>query len=158
ELIRRAFGRSVDVAISAAQDLAKPRHDRRVRVSQDLRSFVERYGAAHPGEVVRIGQPVSLEFDIQAVILELERRRRFPILLFESVQGSDIAVIANVMASRRGYAFAFGTDLGAMPMEYARRLKQYLKPVVLDDPPFGHTTLIGDQVDLGRLPIPTFFP
>jgi UbiD family decarboxylase len=127
-------------------------------VSQDLRSFVDRYAATYPGELIRISEPVSLEFDVQAIALELERRRRFPIVLFENVKGSDIPVIANVMASRRGYAFALGTELAAMPMEYARRLKQYCKPVVIDDPPFGDTTLTGERVDLRRLPIPTFFP
>ncbi|MBI4636831.1 MAG: UbiD family decarboxylase [Candidatus Rokubacteria bacterium] len=99
------------------------------------------------------------EFDLQAIALELERRRRFPILLFEKVVGHDIPVIANVMASRRVYAFALGTGQGEMPAEYARRLKQYVKPVVVDDPPFRRTLITGDRVDIRQLlPLPTYFP
>ena len=33
-----------------------------------------------------------------------------------------------------------------------------MKPVVVPDPPFRHTVLTGDAVDLARLPIPEYFP
>src|SRR5436309_3560390 len=41
---------------------------------QDLRSFVAAYERAHPGEVVRVTDRVSLEEDVMAVVLEYERR------------------------------------------------------------------------------------
>src|SRR5437899_6604206 len=66
----------------------------------DLRGFVAAYERAHPGEVVRVAEPVDLEHDIMAVVLEYERRRRYPILLFEKVRDHDIPVVANVVASR----------------------------------------------------------
>ncbi len=117
------------------------------------------YRTAYPGEVIRIADPVSVGFDIQAIVLELERRRRFPILFFEKVEGYDIPVIANVMASRRVYAFALGVAEREMPMEYARRLKQYVKPAVVEDAPFRHRVIEGDRVDLvNHLPVPTYFP
>ena len=56
-------------------------------MKQDLRSFVEEYGKTYPGEFIRVTEPVGLQFDLQAIVLELERRRRFPILLFENVHG-----------------------------------------------------------------------
>jgi len=125
---------------------------------QDLRSFVEEYGKRYPGELVRVTEPVDLRFDLQAIALELERRRRFPILLFENVVGHDIPVICNVMASRRAFAAALGVEEAQMPSEYSRRLTEYIKPVVVQDPPFRHTIMKGDRVDLSRLPIPTYFP
>jgi UbiD family decarboxylase len=127
-------------------------------MAQDLRSFVEAYGRAYPGELVRVTEPVSPELEIQAIALELERRRRFPIVLFEKIVGHDIPIIANVMASRRVFAFALGVAEAEMPFEYARRLKEYVKPVVVKDPPFHRTILTGDQVDLAKLPVPTYFP
>ncbi|MFQ5827598.1 MAG: UbiD family decarboxylase [Candidatus Methylomirabilia bacterium] len=126
---------------------------------QDLRSFAEDYGTAYPGEFIRVTEPVNLRFDLQAIALELERRRRFPILLFEKLEGYDISVISNVMASRRVYAHALGVAEPQMSATCAGRLKQHLKPVVVDDPPFRHTILTGDRVDLlGQLPIPTYYP
>ncbi len=125
---------------------------------QDLRAFVDAYAAAHPGEVVRVAQPVALEHDVMAVVLEYERRRRYPILLFENVADSDIPVVCNVVASRRALAFALGVSESGLAAEYARRLKEPIKPVVLADAPFRRRVLRGAELDLRRLPIPTYFP
>jgi len=125
--------------------------------SQDVRSFIAAYGQAHPGEVVRIAEPVSTEYDVMALVLEYERRRRYPILLFERVTGHEIPIVANVVASRRALAFALGTSERELAAEYARRIKERIKPVVAD-PPFRHRVLRGADVDLGKLPIPVYFP
>jgi 2,5-furandicarboxylate decarboxylase 1 len=125
---------------------------------QSLRYFVAAYEAASPAEVVRVSDAVSLEHDVMAVVLEYERRRRYPILLFEKVATSDIPIIANVVASRGALAFALGTTERGLAAEYARRIKEYVKPVVVPDPPFRARVLRGGDVDLGALPIPEYFP
>jgi UbiD family decarboxylase len=127
-------------------------------IPQDLRSFVAAYAEASPGEVIRVDAPVSLEYDVMAVVLEYERRRRYPILLFERVIGHEMPIIANVVASRRALAFALGAPEGALAATYARRIKEPIKPVAVSDPPFRYTVLIGDAVDLTALPIPVYFP
>jgi 2,5-furandicarboxylate decarboxylase 1 len=124
----------------------------------DLRGFVAAYERAHPGEVVRVGEPVGLEHDIMAVVLEYERRRRYPILIFEKVRDHEIPVVANVVASRRALAFALGVDEDGLAHEYARRIKERIKPVSVPDPPFRHRVTTGEAVDLGALPVPTYFP
>lgn len=128
------------------------------RVGQDLRSFVEALDRAWPGEVLRIAEPVDLAYQTQALALELERRRRFPVLLFEQVRGHSMRVVSNVMASRRGLALALGVEESQLPEEYARRLKATVKPVVLDRAPFPVEMRRGPDADLGALPIPTYFP
>jgi len=125
---------------------------------QDVRSFVAAFERAHPGEVVRIADPVDLEYDVMAVVLEYERRRRFPILLFEKVHGHDIPIVANVVASRRALAFALGTDEAGLAREYARRIAERHRPVVVADAPFQERVLTGPALDLGRLPVPVYFP
>jgi UbiD family decarboxylase len=127
-------------------------------VAQDLRSFVAAYERAFPGEVVRVAEPVGIDHDIMAVVLEYERRRRWPVLLFEQVRGHDIPVVANVVASRRALAFALGVAERDLAREYARRLKERVKPVVVPDPPFRERVITGEALDLGALPIPTYFP
>src|SRR5215475_1603841 len=116
-------------------------------MSQDLRGFVTQYQRAHPDEVVRIAEPVGLEHDVMAVVLEYERRRRWPILMFEQVRGHDIPIVANVVASRRALAFALGVPEGQLATEYARRIKERVKPVTVPDPPFRHHLVRGDAVD-----------
>jgi 2,5-furandicarboxylate decarboxylase 1 len=126
--------------------------------SQDLRSFVAAYREADPSEVVTIREPVTIEHDVMALVLEYERRRRWPILLFERVVGHDIPIIANVVASRRALAFALGVGERELAAEYARRIKDPIKPVVLADAPFRERVLTGDALDLRALPIPLYFP
>jgi UbiD family decarboxylase len=125
---------------------------------QDLRSFVAAYERAHPGEVVRVAEPVSIEHDVMALVLEYERRRRWPVLLFEKVAGHDIPIVANAVASRRALAFALGVPERELAAEYARRIKERVKPVVVPDPPFHRRVLRGADVDLAKLPIPLYFP
>src|SRR5262245_32874251 len=102
---------------------------------QSLRHFLARYEAAFPQEVVRVPETVSLQHDVMALVLEYERRRRYPILFFERVAGSDIPIVANVVASRRALAFALDTEERGLAFEYARRIKDPIKPVTVADPP-----------------------
>jgi 2,5-furandicarboxylate decarboxylase 1 len=125
---------------------------------QDLRAFVSAYAAASPAEVVRVTEPVSSEFEVMALVLEYERRRRFPILLLEQVRGFDMPIVCNVVASRTALAFALGVPESRLAVEYARRIKDPLKPTVVSDPPFRRRVLKGPDLDLARLPIPSYFP
>jgi UbiD family decarboxylase len=126
--------------------------------AQDLRSFVAGFDRAFPGEVVVVSEIVDTEYDVMAVVLEYERRRRAPVLVFERVRGHDIPIVCNVVASRRALAWALGVDEPALALEYARRIKETVKPVIVPDPPFRHSVMRGPDVDLERLPIPTYFP
>jgi 2,5-furandicarboxylate decarboxylase 1 len=126
--------------------------------AQDLRSFVAAYAEAHPDEVVRVSEPVSIEHDVMALVLEYERRRRYPILFFEQIGGFDIPIVANVVASRRALAFALGVSENALAAEYGRRIKEHIKPSIVTDPAFRHRIVKGDDIDLSALPIPFYFP
>jgi len=125
---------------------------------QDLRSFVTAYGRAHPGEVIHVSEPVSLDEDVMALVLEYERRRRYPILFFEKVAGSDIPIVCNVVASRGALAWALGVEPGGLAAEYARRIKEHIKPIVAPSPPFHQRVVSGPALDLSALPIPRYFP
>src|SRR5262245_4327196 len=91
---------------------------------QSLRGFIARLEREHPTEVVRIAEPVDLAYQMQALALELERRRRFPVLIFEQVRGHTMPVVSNVMASRTGLALALGIADTELPETYAARLKE----------------------------------
>src|SRR5882672_11406037 len=125
---------------------------------QSIRGFVSNLERAYLDAVMRIAEPVDQAYQMQALALELERRRRFPVLLFEQVHGHSIPVVSNLMASRRGLATALGVGEAELPETYAARLKEPVKPVVLERPPFRVDARRGDAVDLGSLPIPTYFP
>src|SRR5438094_2756575 len=125
---------------------------------QSVRDFVTAYERAFPGEVVRVTEPVTLEHDVMALVLEYERRRRWPILMFEKVTGADMPIVANVVASRRALAWALGVPEPRLALAYARRIKDTIKPNVVARAPFRERVLTGRDLDLRRLPIPTYFP
>jgi UbiD family decarboxylase len=127
-------------------------------MNQDLRSFIGDYQRAFPGEVVRVTDPVGLEHDVMAVVLEYERRRRWPILIFERVRGHTIPIVANIVASRQALAFALGVAPAELAAEYARRIKERIKPVVTPEAPFRHHVVTGEAVNLETLPVPLYFP
>src|SRR5207237_7967491 len=103
-------------------------------------------------------EPVSIAEDLMALVLEYERRRRYPILMFDRIAGYDIRIVANVVATRRALALPLGVDERGLAAEYARRIKDHVKPVVVPDPPFRYRTLTGPAMDLASLPIPRYFP
>ena len=127
-------------------------------MGQGIRDFVAGYERAFPGEVVHVTEPVTTDYDVMALVLEYERRRRWPILLFEKVAGASMPIIANVVASRKALAWALGVPEARLAQEYARRIKDTIKPTTVARAPFHERVLTGADLDLGRLPIPTYFP
>ncbi len=127
-------------------------------MNQDLRSFVQAFETAYPDDFLRVEEPVDLQYDIMALVLEYERRRRFPILLFENVQGHDIPIICNVVAGRRTLAKALQVDEAELSDLYAERLKNYIDPVLVPTPPFQEILWSGAEARLDKLPIPMYFP
>ncbi|MFQ5913919.1 MAG: UbiD family decarboxylase, partial [Nitrospinota bacterium] len=127
-------------------------------MNQDLRSFIREFEEEFPEEVIRVAEPVDLRYDIMATVLEFERRRRFPVLFFDNVKGHEVPVVCNVVAGRRSLAKALRVAESELSDEYARRLKDYIDPKVVEDPPFRQILRKGEDADLGRLPVPTYFP
>ena len=127
-------------------------------MEQDLRSFITGFEAEYPQDVVRVAEPVGLEYQMMALVMEYERRGRYPIIIFENVQGHHLPVVCNVMAGRRTLAKALGAPEPKLSEEYARRLEDYVPPVVMEEPLFRQMVRTGDDADLGQLPIPTYFP
>ncbi|MFQ5883416.1 MAG: UbiD family decarboxylase domain-containing protein, partial [Candidatus Methylomirabilales bacterium] len=125
---------------------------------QDLRSFIREFEEEFPEDFLRIFEPVDLQYDIMALVLEYERRKRFPILLFENIQSHDMPVICNVVAGRRSLARALQVSRADLSEVYASRLKNYIDPVEVRDPPFREVILTGEEADLAKLPIPMYFP
>ena len=62
----------------------------------DLRSFLDEIRREAPGLLLTITEEAPLDHTSTALTLELERRGRQPVLLFDRVQGHDLRLIANL--------------------------------------------------------------
>ena len=66
-----------------------------------LRSFL----AQNPeDDILRIADPIDLDFIPTALVLELEKRNRQPLVLFENPNGFDLPVVTNLFGSRERIA------------------------------------------------------
>jgi len=127
-------------------------------MSQDLREFLTKYESEFPGVILRINNEIDSKFEPTALIKELDKNNKYPIVIFENISGSSLPVITNVLASRRSISFALGVKEEELSVQYAKRIKTRFTPKILSDAPFYSNHLINEQVDLSSLPIFTHYP
>lgn len=128
-------------------------------MSQDLRTFLKQYEEAFPKDVLYINEEIDGKYETTALIMELEKGKKYPVVVFNKVKGYETPVIANVLASRRRMGFVLGVTEKQLPHEYARRINNLVPPLLMDTtPPFSDNYITGANVDLYKLPILTHFP
>jgi 2,5-furandicarboxylate decarboxylase 1 len=125
----------------------------------DLRGFIEYLEAEHPEHVVRIKKQVDPKFGVSGILERLERDGRFPLVIFENVQGSNIPLVANMHASFERLRWGLGMEQGdvrAFVRECAARQAHPIDPVMVDSGPVQEVVRIGADVDVGEMPICTY--
>ncbi|MFZ5945826.1 MAG: UbiD family decarboxylase [Bacillota bacterium] len=127
-------------------------------MSQDLREFLTKYESAFPDGVLRINNEIDSKYEPTALIKELDKHNRHPIVIFNNVKGSIIPVITNVLASRKSIAFSLGIKEEDLAIQYAKRVKDRISPKVLEGAPFNKNCLTNERIDLYNLPIFTHYP
>jgi phenyl-phosphate phosphatase/carboxylase subunit beta len=120
---------------------------------QDLRSFLQLL--EDKGELARIQSSVSLNQELGAVCLR-NLRNNGPGLLFERVGEHDVSLAVDLLASRQRYALALGVEVDQLAVEWNRRTKNLIPPVIVENGLCQQNVWVGDQVDLTRLPVPTW--
>jgi UbiD family decarboxylase len=123
----------------------------------NLRTFLEDLEAKAPDEVWRIRQEVDRDFEVAALVMELEKRGQAPVLWFERVRGSRFPFVTNVFADRRRYARALGVPMESLHAEWLARNERRVAPVLRETGPIRDVVRTGADVDLGTLPIITHF-
>ncbi|MGH7068531.1 MAG: hypothetical protein ACREFO_00760, partial [Acetobacteraceae bacterium] len=73
-----------------------------------LRSFVDEVAKDDPDAVWRITERLPLDHYATALVMELERSGRSPVVWFDDIAGYPFPVIANLFGSRRRYALGLG--------------------------------------------------
>lgn len=119
-------------------------------MDQSFRGFLDELDRI--GELRRIREPVSLQFELSALLAAGDAG---PALLFERVAGSTMPVAGGLLGSRARIA----AGLGVRPAQIQERMLHALAnpraPAEVDAPRCQQTAV--DDPDLERLPIPWFF-
>jgi len=129
----------------------------------DLRTFLESARGAGPERFLEIEEKHDIKFEVCALLAQLEKQRRTPIVLFSNLntvdgERSPFSLVANTFASREACALALGLPAAQsgleLTLEFQRREAERIKPVIVgggDAPVKG----VKAQANLHALPILT---
>lgn len=80
-------------------------------------------------------------------------------LMFDNVEGSKFPLVIGALgASTHSYALALGVEPDNINDKWVSALLNTKDPVIVQDAPCQENVILGDEVDLDVLPIPTFTP
>jgi 2,5-furandicarboxylate decarboxylase 1 len=125
---------------------------------KDLRSFIDSLQAYAPEEIARVTQAISPRYEITALLTQLEKKKRFPLLFCENVTGSNASVVINVQASRRLMAMALECRPEELAQRFSERQSKPIPPVEISKgAPVHEVIKTGDEVDLTQVPLLTHY-
>jgi 2,5-furandicarboxylate decarboxylase 1 len=124
---------------------------------QSLRGFLHMVEAEFPDELLRVRQPVDLHFDMTAIVYELERVGKNPVIVLDHVGNHDMPVVTNVAANRRLLAACLGVGVRDLPTAFRERCQTYIPCETVTQAAWKDIVIEGDDIDLGKLPIPLQF-
>jgi 2,5-furandicarboxylate decarboxylase 1 len=135
----------------------KARHTARKGAARSLRDFLDALEGFAPDSILRFSEPVSLDYEMTGIAMELERRGQAPVLWFDHAGDGRFPVVANIFGNRQRFAFAAGVPEADLLTAWGRLGDKLMPPELVASGPIFDTVLTGGDVDLGRLPIPRHF-
>ena len=119
-----------------------------------LRSFLEELP---DDEVLRISEPVQVDYHPTALVLALEKQRRFPVVYIENPVGFDVPIVSNIFADRNRIARIAGAKPGHFNEAWTRALENPTPPVMVSSGPIHERVFLGNEADAALLPISRHF-
>ncbi|WP_439588205.1 UbiD family decarboxylase [Hydrogenophaga sp.] len=125
--------------------------------AQGFQQFLADYRERHPEDVLAFSVEVSADQEITAIAQQLALEGRYPMLVFDRVQGLTASVATNVFASRTRVARMLGVPLEGLHKAYQQRARQRVAPRLVDSGPVLEVVQTGKDIDLRRLPLINHF-
>jgi UbiD family decarboxylase len=126
-------------------------------MAKDLRSFIAELESKYPEEVARVKKPIAPRYEITALLTQLEKHKRFPLLFCENVAGREAPVVINAQASRKLMALALECRTEELAAKYSERQGKPLAPLEVNNAPVHDQVITGDDVDLTKVPLLTHY-
>jgi UbiD family decarboxylase len=135
----------------------RSRRERELVSKWTLTSYLDDLRRRCPSEVIDINEPIEPDYLLMAVVLELERRREYPVIVAHRMLGYDMPVVMNVMASKERLAEMAGTTVEGMPAKWLEAESSRMKPRLVAGGPVKDVVLVGEQVDAQKFPVMKHF-
>ncbi|MGB6535446.1 MAG: UbiD family decarboxylase [Xanthobacteraceae bacterium] len=120
---------------------------------QSLRGFLQMVESQYPDELLRISEPIDPKFEMTAIVSELERAGRSPVVIIERVNGYDMPIVTNVAANRRLLAACLGVDVPDLPAAFRERCQKHIACETVTQAAWNDIVIEGEDVDLHKLPV-----
>jgi len=117
-----------------------------------LRSFMEEVKTRLPEEYMEYREEVDPRFEVTAIVEELIRVNRYPVIFFPRAKGSRYPIVVGVAASRKLMAFAMGVPASDLVPEFRRREQQPIAPAMVSSGPVQEVIKKGSDLDITELP------
>ena len=124
---------------------------------KDLRRFIAELESKYPEEVARVSKSIAPRYEITALLTQLEKQKRFPLLFCENVEGSEAPVVINAQASRKLMALALECKPEELANRFSERQGKPIAPIEVDAAPVHEVVKSGDDVDLTKVPLLTHY-
>ena len=121
--------------------------------SPSLRTFLDELPE---GELLLVHTLDDLDYAKTALVLELDARKRHPVVRFEPPAGG-VSVVANLFADRNRIARMAGTTRSEFNVTWSHALEHQLPAVLIDCGPCQEVVQRDAEVDAGQLPITRHF-
>jgi len=120
--------------------------------SKDLRSFLDDLKKERPEDFIVVKKEIDPKIQLSALVVKLEKQKRWPVLLFERVKGTSFPVLTNLHASRQRLALALRSDPKEFISSYLERLSHLIKPKEVSSGPVKEVIKKGKDVNVFDLP------
>jgi 2,5-furandicarboxylate decarboxylase 1 len=119
-----------------------------------LRTFLDELP---PDEILHISDEIDLDYFPTALVLELEKKKRFPVVHLSRPKGYDVPVIANVFSDRGRIARIAGVNSGEFNDAWTRAIERLVRPEIVQSAPVQEKIHLGSEADAGKLPLSRHF-
>jgi 2,5-furandicarboxylate decarboxylase 1 len=130
-------------------------------MNKGLSDFLAELKREKPESIVRIAEPVKLEYEVSAILQKLEKQKRHPAIIFENIQNlnggvSKLPLLINLFGDRERIALAMNSTVEKVSLDYAAREKP-VSPKIIPKSQAKVKEVIqtGEDVDLYELPVVT---
>jgi 2,5-furandicarboxylate decarboxylase 1 len=114
-----------------------------------LRDYLDRLDEA--GLLWHIEKEVDADHELAAVIRHLRDKP----VIFHNVRGHSVPVVGNLFGNWSALEVALERDRTELLQSYQERVRHPLEPVLVPTGPVKERIILGDDIDLATLPIPT---
>ncbi|MGH6673708.1 MAG: UbiD family decarboxylase [Xanthobacteraceae bacterium] len=124
----------------------------RAQSPRTLRSFMEEVKSSLPEDYLLYPDEVDPRYEVSAIVEDLIRRNRYPLIAFPRVKGSSCPITVGATASRKLMAFAMGVPTAELVSSFRTREQRLIAPEIVSSAPVQEIVKQGRDLDIRELP------